>query len=774
MIAELADGRRLEFPDGTDPAIVQSTVKRMLMVRPRAPIETPQFEKDAADIANATPSQVIAGNPVIRGAIGAADMVRGGVQLLGNSPGLSWTGLGQATNKNESSLQAIIDAGRKAYGDSGMDVSRILGGMLSPVGLKGAQLLGPATTAVGRIGQGTTIGGVSGLLSPVVGAQSGSDYAGQAAANTGIGAVTGGLLTGGLEMGKGLIRGARNILDEFVPGGSARAVGRMGNAVAGKDAPKVINALENSVDNVPGSNLTAGQAAVPANSAEFAALQKIASEYSPSKYFGAGGVEGRQEAARKALIDTIANDPAFANPSVSPLRAAELVRDANAALGYGKVRGDMINPIAPEEVFAARIAAKEASKAGALQDYGRFLTAAAQQENLANGGGVRLAPTQPNQGGTGPSQVLSAKAAERAPRIQSEAAPQMNVGATGGTVTSPSAYPVPGQPRIPPRYTDNAQRVGEFQAGAQDAMTIATQRQKEADFIRYQLDSLIKTVGPENPKLAQLLQRPSMQKALISAQEGAQESGGYFPAKAGDSFSVSNLQRMKQAMDDIIKDPKTFGIKATEAMEIGNTRNEFVKWLSKRSPGWATARDQYAADSLPVNRMQIGGLLGKSLDTPTGVGERAGMFGNAMENARLTQKKANGFARYDTIDEALGPEGSKKVQAVMKDLLQKAEFENLASAGMKEARRITNIQLDTIPQVGMLDRAMMIINNVTRRVEGFGGIRTMKELGEIMQDPKEMARLMREATPKERNEIVTAILGQTGAVVNLDGKRQYQ
>jgi hypothetical protein len=30
VIAELADGRRLEFPDGTDPAVVQATVKRML------------------------------------------------------------------------------------------------------------------------------------------------------------------------------------------------------------------------------------------------------------------------------------------------------------------------------------------------------------------------------------------------------------------------------------------------------------------------------------------------------------------------------------------------------------------------------------------------------------------------------------------------------------------------------------------------------------------------------------------------------------------------
>ena len=34
--AELADGRVLEFPDGTSPAVVQATVKRMLGA-PQAP-----------------------------------------------------------------------------------------------------------------------------------------------------------------------------------------------------------------------------------------------------------------------------------------------------------------------------------------------------------------------------------------------------------------------------------------------------------------------------------------------------------------------------------------------------------------------------------------------------------------------------------------------------------------------------------------------------------------------------------------------------------------
>lgn len=728
------------------------------MVKPKAPIETPAFEKEAAAIANATPAEVIAGYPAVRFAIGAADPVIGALQMGANA-----VGLGDPANEHIAKLERLMQAGKTAYGVDGIDGDRLAGNILSPVGLAAAKIAGPATSAFQRLRQGGTIGAVTGATTPVPDATSTGDYFGKAGINAALGGGVGVAIPGMLEAGKAGARGLRNILDSILAAGGSvpaaqRVGGRLANEVAGPNAAAVRGALETSQGFVPGSQLTAGQAAVPANSAEFSALQKIAEQANPSIYAGPKGAEAAQESARKALIATIANDPAFANPSVTNLRAAQLVRDANAALGYGKVRGDMINPIAPEEVFAARIAAKEASKAGALQDYGRLSTAAVQQENLANGGGVRLGPTQPNQGGTGPARVLSAAEADRAPRIQSDAAPQMNVGATGGTVTSPSAYPVPGQPRIPPRYTDNAQRVPEFQAGAQDAMTIATQRQKEADFIRYQLDSLIKTVGPENPKLAQLLQRPSMQKALMAAQEGAQEAGGYFPAKAGDPFSVGNLQRMKQALDDVIADPKTFGIKGTEAMEIGSTRNEFVKWLGKRSPGWAAARDQYAADSVPVNRMEIGKVLGSALDTPTGVGERPASFANALENARLTQKKAGGQVRYDTIDEALGPEGMKKAKMVLADLVNNANFENLATAGGQEASRIAGRRMQGLPQPSMLNSATMFLNYLTRPIDALSRDKILRQLAVDMQNPKEMARLMREATPAQRKALTDIVM----------------
>ena len=97
------------------------------------------------------------------------------------------------------------------------------------------------------------------------------------------------------------------------------------------------------------------------------------------------------------------------------------------------------------------------AKIAALQDAGRFKTFEAQQRSLAHGETPRLSPDQPvNE-------------------------PYMNIGATGGTAKSPSAYPVETQPRIPGRYTENIQRVPEGAAAAEEAMNVFKQRSKELE-----------------------------------------------------------------------------------------------------------------------------------------------------------------------------------------------------------------------------------------------------------------------------------------------------
>jgi hypothetical protein len=127
------------------------------------------------------------------------------------------------------------------------------------------------------------------------------------------------------------------------------------------------------------------------------------------------------------------------NELTTPLRKIEI----DAANQANKVLTE-INP---------KIEQKQGSIVQGLQQGGMAQTNAAQQQNLASGNVI-----SPRLGGTG------------------------NV--------SPAAYPVDGLPRIPGRYTENQQRVPEFQGAADDLATITAQRKAELDQLQYVKDSL--------------------------------------------------------------------------------------------------------------------------------------------------------------------------------------------------------------------------------------------------------------------------------------------
>lgn len=183
-------------------------------------------------------------------------------------------------------------------------------------GASGAAMGGPAKAPI------TTLlsGGAAGLGSGAVREGGGgpvAQIAAALAAGSAVPAVTG---------AAGMVgRGVRNVVDPMLPGGAERAAGRLANDVAGTKREDVVKALLQSQSNVPGLRQNAGQASVPAGSAEFAALQKVADEFKPSP---AAALESSQEAARRAAIQSIGQDK-------SALEAAIAQRAADAKVNYG-------------------------------------------------------------------------------------------------------------------------------------------------------------------------------------------------------------------------------------------------------------------------------------------------------------------------------------------------------------------------------------------------------------------------------------------------------
>lgn len=308
--------REIRGPAGaTDEQVIAQA--QTLFGGEKQPIETPQFEKDAAALVNTTPAELASANPIVRVATSAARPILGGAKLIEKLYG------GTANADRLKQLDEMQAKGQAALYPNENAISRVApdvaGAMLSPL-TGGAAMAAPAAAGtLGRVAQGAQIGGLAGVTS-------GSDHPMQ---DAGVGAAIGGVLPAGWEAAKAAGRGIRNVVQPYMgQAGADQAAGRLANLAAGERQPAVVQALQNPQQIVPGSMPTAGQAAAGTNSAEFAALQNLAAERNPSAYFGPQGIEGQQAAARNASLGTVAQTP-------QQLAAAELMRGANATQNYG-------------------------------------------------------------------------------------------------------------------------------------------------------------------------------------------------------------------------------------------------------------------------------------------------------------------------------------------------------------------------------------------------------------------------------------------------------
>jgi hypothetical protein len=215
LTAELADGRRLEFPDGTDPGVVQATVKKLLSAQGTqtegwTPF-TPSGERTGG-VADITTAEAIMGNPVTQFAIGAAEPVLGAAQAVG-------------VPIDAKAIKEMSERGAQLYGGNWTRVpARLAGNILSPVWLGIAKTLPAGATLGDLVKAGTVMGGAAGATvlqdEPDL-----ADRAVTAAGGAAGGALIGGGIAGAKAVGRGLLhgadlfrgdKGAGNILDRYL------------------------------------------------------------------------------------------------------------------------------------------------------------------------------------------------------------------------------------------------------------------------------------------------------------------------------------------------------------------------------------------------------------------------------------------------------------------------------------------------------------------------------------------------------------------------------
>jgi len=193
------------------------------------------------------------------------------------------------------------------------------------------------------------------------------------------------------------------------------------------------------------------------------------------------------------------------------------------------------------------------------------------------------------------------------------------------------------------------------------------------------------TVAAADPRLIELMGRPSVQKAIARAQALAAEQGRPFALELGDAANPGKvtgqaLQDIKMGLDALLKDPAS-GIVGAEANSVKATRGQLMNWMEQAIPELKVARSTYAGLSKPINQMQIGQELVQRLEPALGehgaLGSETGAkYALALRNADQTARSATGFKGAGMAD-IMEPSQMQALQGVATDLARKANSQNL-------------------------------------------------------------------------------------------------
>jgi|LakMenEpi03Aug12_release.lakeMendotaPanAssembly.Ray.scaffolds.fasta_scaffold52488_2 hypothetical protein len=587
--------------------------------------------------------------------------------------------------------EEAYQAKRTKMGETDYEYGRLVGNILSPAPLMAGTAAVRAVGGTGRLArvrQAAGAGAAGAVLQPVL--ETDVEFADEKIRQLGLGAVTGGLLEGGIQS----VTGGVNFLREFVrpmsQEGRDTILRNFLNKLSGPERDQVMTALRNADELVPGSRPTAAEAVAEVPGATgLAAFQR---QLETDQLAGTAPLfavrEAEQEAARLAALGA----DETAAPMMRALREARTAPMRQEALEQANIAGQ----IAPG--LEADIAARELSRIQARQLEGQMQGRAAEQGVLAQ---------QP-------------------------------------------FTPVPGLPRVSSRYRPNIDRAAEAIDASKEAGDIASQRLAEVNFKKLQLQSLedegfyALKINPLLDKIGNILKTPGQrseiaEKSLLSLQDKLIKNAS--PNGVIDSRDLYTIR--KELATDIKKfadEAKSPVTQQLAGLEISIRKSMDNAIESAGGVKWKDYLKNYTDYSEKINRMEIGQALAEKLRTSLRDTERAGAFATAVQNAASTIKRATGGARYETAGEILSESERKAMNSVLADLQRSAKAGRLM--GKAKISGMDEVETPELPQ--LLSRTAAIGNFLLRALNKNAQNEIRQRASELFLDTNQLAIFMQQ------------------------------
>lgn len=200
---------------------------------------------------------------------------------------------------------------------------------------------------------------------------------------------------------------------------------------------------------------------------------------------------------------------------------------------------------------------------------------------------------------------------------------------------------------------------------------------------------------------------------------------------------------------------------------IADEKNKFIHGnlkdlkdeIASSIPFYPLAQAAFKAKSVPVNQMQIGQELEKSLTNPLmdDLVLRPSAFASAIENATQIPKKLD-MPRFTRIEDALLPQNMQKVNEVKGVLANRATAEEMGAKGSTMARKLVDTPEIVIPPT--LSREGMVARFLARVVQDKNVSKIDKEMAsDLLTNPSAVSEKMRSAMARAKtvDEVVKAM-----------------
>lgn len=467
---------------------------------------------------------------------------------------------------------------------------------------------------------------------------------------------------------------------------------------------------------------TASEAALPAQSAEFSAIQNIVGETRPTLL--AASRRAADEQARQEIAG-VARTPEMMQRVIERrrMRTEPMRQTAMEAASVADTKGAQL---------ADEIAQKRESMIQAMRGQPALLGSIEQKQPVVRGFDVKATFEGP----------------------QTEAAQSAVRFAEGK-----------------PGWLSNADRAKEWGSAADDLTQIAGQRRQEGAFKQMQLDS-IRDYGMKP------LDVDAIQSA-IGAKMKAPGGGIGIDAKVlqGVGDEIARIKALKgrvypedlheirkKGINDVIESLNTGTPGATEkraSQVAGELRNKIDEVLDEASGGlWTPYLKSFQRLSRMKNEMEVGQELQQALTGRFG-NERIAPFGTALRNAETNIDPNTGRPMI----ESLYPRSKQAVQRVADQFEKERQLGELSKIGTAEALKVMRATELPGTAPGMISWKVTALNKVLNALEGTGGEKTNKALAELMlNNPQKLGELMKAKNTPVVDDIVRALLERQSAI----------